>query len=91
MELIKNQVVMLLSAHGIIKRFVVDDLGEIITICRLDERDAAAKDRRSPIVMGFKKSAVVEVCIDESEHTKHSGQYESVAGVKADSGGRRPR
>jgi len=55
-----GQEVTLSSHHGPIKRVVVRDLGEVLLVCRPDEFDSAQKERREPISVGFRKSAVID-------------------------------
>lgn len=52
---LKNQVVKLKSSQGEIERFVVADLGEILLVCRPEERDKAAAEGREPKAIGFRR------------------------------------
>jgi len=51
-------VVTLRSAIGLIERVVVEDLGEVITVCRPEELAAARREGRSPNTVGFKKADI---------------------------------
>ena len=55
--------VVLLNAFPaqVIQRVVWDDLGDVLTICREDEYNAALKADRKAITVGFKKSYVVGI------------------------------
>jgi len=50
-----GQVVRLRSSQGIISRVVVEDHGEIISVCKEEELDAAKREYRQPLTVGFKK------------------------------------
>jgi hypothetical protein len=86
----KIQMVTLNSSQGEICRAVVEDLGEILVVCRVEELNAARREGRKPTVVGFKRTSVIDSEVDRLVHTKHTGQYEPVTESQADSGGRRP-
>ncbi len=56
---LQNQLVKLLSAQGPIERVVVADLGEILLVCRPEERDRAMAEGREPRAIGFKRSDMI--------------------------------
>ena len=51
----------MLSSLGLISVTVVDDLGEVLLVCRSEEFKNAQKDRREPITVGFKRVDLVEI------------------------------
>jgi hypothetical protein len=85
--MLTNHVVRLSSATGEIDRLVVRENAEIIEICTMEEYDAARRDGRIPVVIGFRRDSVLKVLVDLSVRTKHNGQYESVATGEAGRGG----
>lgn len=48
------------SSQGPLVRVVVEDLGEIITICRKGELEMAAAENRHPTSVGFRKTDILE-------------------------------
>lgn len=44
------------SGQIVAPRTVVDDLGEVLLVCRREEFDQAALERRIPTSIGFKKT-----------------------------------
>lgn len=54
-----NELVKLKSSQGTIERLVVADLGEIILVCRPEERQKALEEGREPRAVGFKKSDMI--------------------------------
>ncbi len=89
--MLTNQTVKLSSALGEIERYVVEDLAEILIVCRREEYVRAARDGRDPVVVGFPRSSLINIPLDVSVSAKHNGQYKSVAEREADPGGRRSR
>lgn len=55
----EGQEVTLLSSLGVIKRVVVQDLGETLLVCLPEEFERAAKEKREPISVGFPRSDVI--------------------------------
>ena len=55
-----NKVITLSSSRGHIRRVVVDDLGDVVRVCREEEYLASKKERREPVVVGFKKADIVK-------------------------------
>jgi hypothetical protein len=55
-----NRVVVLNSAKGRIERVIVEDLGDVISVCRAEELQAARIQERAPAAIGFRKSDIVE-------------------------------
>jgi hypothetical protein len=55
-----GQEVTVRSSQGILRRVVVADLGEVITICRHDEYERAKAEGREPAYVGFKKTDVMD-------------------------------
>jgi hypothetical protein len=86
----ENTLVRLRSYLGLIDRVVVQDLGDILLVCRKQELEAARSEHRDPSAIGFRRDDVVTFLIDGMEHTKHNGQYESVAPGETDRGRRGP-
>jgi hypothetical protein len=76
-NIMQNQTVRLHSALGVIERVVVEDLGEILAVCREDELNNAIAEGRKPATVGFRKTSIVPFDVDKSVCTKHNGQYES--------------
>lgn len=58
---LQNQIVRLLASGGEIDRVVVTDLGDVVTVCRVEELEAAKREGRKPLTVGFRKSSVVTV------------------------------
>lgn len=56
---IKGQQVRLSSSQGEITRIVVEDLGEVITVCTKQEIEAAKEQYRQPLRIGFRKKDVI--------------------------------
>ena len=56
----ENHMVKLNSYHGVIERVVVDDRGDVVSVCTADELKAAQIEGRPPRVVGFKKSDLVK-------------------------------
>lgn len=57
---LQNKVVKLHSSQGPIERLVVADLGEILLVCRPEERDNALAEGREPKAIGFRRSDMIE-------------------------------
>jgi len=57
----ENKVVMLRSSRGEIRRIVVADFGEIVSVCREEELKQAAIEGRKPATAGFKKSDITKI------------------------------
>lgn len=55
----QGQEVTLLSHQGVIKRRVVQDLGDVILVCLAEEFDRARAEGREPVSIGFKRSDVI--------------------------------
>lgn len=55
----KNQIVKLNSARGVIERVVVEDFGNVITVCTEEELEQAQAEHRQPFVAGFKKTDII--------------------------------
>ena len=51
--------VTLASSQGHIERIVVEDLGEIIRVCREEEFLQAKKEGREPVTVGFPKKDIL--------------------------------
>jgi hypothetical protein len=88
---VEFQVVRVMSHGGIIERVLVEDLGDVVTVCTEGEYKRALAEGRTPRAAGFKLDSVVEFKVDRGVITKHNSQYESVAEGEADSGGLGPR
>lgn len=56
----RGQVVTLDARFGEIQRVIVEDLGQILLVCRKDEFQAAEKEGRIPIAIGFPKEAIIK-------------------------------
>ena len=56
---LSGQLVTLLSSVGPIKRVVVQDLGDVLLVCLVEEYEKAKIDAREPATIGFKRSDVV--------------------------------
>jgi hypothetical protein len=54
-----GQSVHLLSATGVIERTVVRDLGDILLVCLPREFEAAARESREPVAVGFRHEYVI--------------------------------
>lgn len=54
-----GQLITLRSADGEIQRVVVEDLGDVVTVCTPEELDAAKAQYRQPLRVGFKKKDVL--------------------------------
>ena len=63
----KIQMVKLMSADGMIERVVVEDLGDVLAVCRRQEYEMARLEKREPVVVGFRRSMVVELQADDPE------------------------
>jgi hypothetical protein len=50
-----GQLVTLQSSQGLISRIVVEDLGDVITVCSPEEYKEAQRLSRQPLAIGFKK------------------------------------
>jgi hypothetical protein len=50
-----------LRAYGdeVIERVVIEPRGDVIYVCRESERESAAAERRDPLMVGFRRSAVL--------------------------------
>ena len=55
----KINIVTLKSSQGQIRRILVRDLGEIVLVCREEEYFNAKKERREPIVVGFRRDDII--------------------------------
>ena len=55
----RGQRVTLESTHGPIERVVVEDLGDVLLICRERELHDADAEDREPVAVGFRRSAVL--------------------------------
>ncbi len=53
-----GHVVTLKSAAGLIERIVISDLGDVVTVCKKEEFEAAKSLMRQPVTVGFKKADV---------------------------------
>jgi alpha-D-ribose 1-methylphosphonate 5-phosphate C-P lyase len=60
-QLPRGQAVRLSSAQGEVDRVVVEDRGDVVFVCREDEYEAAQKEGRQPIMVGFKRHDIVAV------------------------------
>lgn len=56
-----GQMVTLDSANGRIQRVVLEDLGDVVTVCTPEELAAAKSQYRQPLRIGFKKKDVVRL------------------------------
>lgn len=56
-----GQQVTLDSSHGEITRVVVEDLGDVITVCTKQELDTAKSQYRQPFRIGFRKKDVIRL------------------------------
>jgi hypothetical protein len=56
----KNHTVKLKSFRGVIERVVVEDQGNIISVCTAEDLAVAQAEGREPLVVGFKKSDLVK-------------------------------
>lgn len=54
-----GQLVTLESSQGKITRVVVEDLGDVVTVCTAAEFEAAKIQLRQPLRVGFKKKDVI--------------------------------
>lgn len=52
--------VTLRSSQGKIIRVVVEDLGEIVRVCRAEELQKAHAEGREPVTVGFPKDEILE-------------------------------
>jgi hypothetical protein len=55
----QGQEVTLLSNQGVIKRLVVEDLGEVLLVCLPEEYARARREGRKPMAVGFKRSDLI--------------------------------
>jgi hypothetical protein len=55
-----GSIVTLRSSQGPIRRFVVEDRGDILVISRQEEVEAAKREGRAPATVGFKRSDVLK-------------------------------
>jgi hypothetical protein len=55
----KIRTVTLHSRHGVIERVLVEEAGDVVVVCRVDEFMAALADGRAPATVGFKRESVV--------------------------------
>lgn len=53
---LSNQVVTVSSSLGPVNRMVVNDLGDILLVCRQEEYDRAKAEGREPVTIGVRRS-----------------------------------
>lgn len=58
-QLLAGERVALSSFTGKLERIVVRDVGNVVYVCRPEEYERANQEAREPIVVGFKKDAVL--------------------------------
>jgi hypothetical protein len=55
----EKRMITLNSATGYIVRVLVEDMGDVVTVCRPEEYEAARQAGRPPTTIGFKKTDIV--------------------------------
>lgn len=55
-----GQTVTAISSLGKVERVVVEDLGQVVRICRKSEYEAAQREGRPPTAIALKRSDIIE-------------------------------
>lgn len=58
--MLQGQEVTLSSRFGLVRRLVLEDLGEVVVVCRREELEAAQREGREPACVGFKRTDIVQ-------------------------------
>jgi hypothetical protein len=64
------RMVRLLSYTGPIDRVVVEEIGDVLAVCRLEEYEAARRENRRPTTIGFKRRDVIPPATPETTTVK---------------------